>query len=557
MELLAALLNYRLTMHYVRLLRQQYPHLTIDFTLWSDSQITLYRIYSKKARFCQWLSNRLGEILEESSPANWRWCPTDQMPADHGCRGLEAPVLTVDHPWFKGPDFMRRPPECWPANIQPIEPTVEDEDVRPPVWVGLVSHTQPRPVSDLINNSSELPRLVRIMARVVRFIRNCRSKIKQTQDQRFTSKHLHVSELRDALLTCVRVSQTECLREERWLVSRGRMVPPESKIYKFTPFIDNNGILRIGGRIGRSAYSFDVKHPAILGSHHLTDIIIRHHHITYGHGTTERVLGELRTRYHVVGGRRAVKRVIMDCSPCKRWKVVPVSPVMAPLPPERITPQYPFLRVGTDFFDWYWVMVGRRREKRWGMITTDLVCRAVNIEKTSSMSADSFILAHRRFCAVRGVPAEEWTDNGTNIKAGKKEMSDELKKWDETKIRHYMQEKGTEWHFSPPASPWMGGMYESLVKSCKNAIDHVLGNQTVTDEILDTVSRKYQHYSTVGHSRISAWILRTRSRLPPITSCWDGHSRTWRQATSTLLRLSLVVNGGRRRQLSVKSGGVG
>ena len=115
------------------------------------------------------------------------------------------------------------------------------------------------------------------------------------------------------------------------------------------------------------------------------------------------------------------------------------------------------------------------------MITTDLVCRAVNIEKTSSMSADSFILAHRRFCAVRGVPAEEWTDNGTNMKAGQKEMSDELKKWDETKIRHYMQEKGTEWHFSPPASPWMGGMYESLVKSCKNAIDHVLGNQTVTD----------------------------------------------------------------------------
>ena len=98
MELLAALLNYRLTMHYGRLLRQQYTHLTIDFTLWSDSQITLYRIFSKRARFCQWLSNRLGEILEESSPANWRWCPTDQMPADHGCRGLKAPELTVDHP---------------------------------------------------------------------------------------------------------------------------------------------------------------------------------------------------------------------------------------------------------------------------------------------------------------------------------------------------------------------------------------------------------------------------------------------------------------------------
>jgi len=184
------------------------------------------------------------------------------------------------------------------------------------------------------------------------------------------------------------------------------MVPPESKIYKFRPFIDEDGILRIRGRIGRSAYSFEVKHPAILWSHHLTGIIIRNHHITYGHGTTERVLGELRTRYHVVGGRRAVKRVIMDCSPCERWKVVPVPPVMAPLSPERFTPKYPFLRVeptssaGTGS----WSVDG---ERRGGMISTDLVCRAVNIEKNSSMSPDSFILAHRRFCAVRGVQAEE------------------------------------------------------------------------------------------------------------------------------------------------------
>jgi hypothetical protein len=214
MELLAALLNYRLVMHYVKLLRQQFPHLSIDFTFWSDSQITLYRIYSKKACYCQWLSNRLGEILEESTPVNWRWCPTDQMPADHGCRGLEASALTIDHPWIKGPDFMRRSPEFWPTNIQPVEPTVEDEDVRPPVWVGLVSRTHPRPVSDLINNSSELPKLIRTMARVLRFIHNCRSKVKQNHSQCFISKHLHVTELRAALLTCVRVSQTKCLRED-------------------------------------------------------------------------------------------------------------------------------------------------------------------------------------------------------------------------------------------------------------------------------------------------------------------------------------------------------
>ena len=490
LELLAALINFRLVRHYTDILQRQYPSLSIETTYWSDSQVTLHRIHSRRARFCQWLSNRLGEILEGSSSINWRWCPTLEMPADHGSRGFEAPALTIDHQWFKGPEFLRSSPESWPKNITPVEPTIEDDDVCPPVWVGLVSRTDPRPVSDFIQNSSELPKLVVVVGRVLRFIRNCRSRISANAKPRVTSNYLFVSELKEALNTCIRLSQTDCLREERWLVGRRRPVPPESKLSKLTPFLDDDGILRVGGRIGRSIFSHERKHPTILGSHHLTNVIIRHHHLTFGHGSTERVLGELRNRYFIIGGRRAVNSVVSRCSPCERWKAKPKPPQMAPLPPCRITPQHPFNTVGTDFLGPFYVTVKRSTEKRYAMLTTDLVCRAVHLEKVYSMSADSFIMAHRRFCADRGVPSEEWSDNGTNMVGGQKEMADELKLWDQTKIRQYMQEKGTEWNFLPPGSPWMGGAHESLVKSCKNAIHHVLGNQTLTDEMLDTVLKE-------------------------------------------------------------------
>jgi hypothetical protein len=79
----------------------------------------------------------------------------------------------------------------------------------------------------------------------------------------------------------------------------------------------------VGGIIGRSAFSFEKKHPAFLGIHHLTNVIIRNHHISFGHGTTERVLGELRECFYIVGGHRAVKSVTLRCSPCERWKATP------------------------------------------------------------------------------------------------------------------------------------------------------------------------------------------------------------------------------------------
>ncbi len=80
-----------------------------------------------------------------------------------------------------------------------------------------------------------------------------------------------------------------------------------------------------------------------------------------------------------------------------------------------------------------------------------------------------------------------YSDNGTNLVAGERELRQALDEWDQAVIERFMVNKGTTWIFSPPSSPHFGGVWERLVKSCKTALRSVLLNQTVTDEVLSTV----------------------------------------------------------------------
>ena len=50
-------------------------------------------------------------------------------------------------------------------------------------------------------------------------------------------------------------------------------------LYQLDPMLDENGILRVGGRFSRAQLHYSVKHPVILPKEgHVTQLIIRHYH---------------------------------------------------------------------------------------------------------------------------------------------------------------------------------------------------------------------------------------------------------------------------------------
>ena len=66
--------------------------------------------------------------------------------------------------------------------------------------------------------------------------------------------------------------------------------------------------MRISGRLQKTEFSFDLKHPVVLPKrHHVTGLVVMDAHVRCGHFTANFVLNELLTKYHIVGGKATIK----------------------------------------------------------------------------------------------------------------------------------------------------------------------------------------------------------------------------------------------------------
>ena len=92
-------------------------------------------------------------------------------------------------------------------------------------------------------------------------------------------------------------------------------------------------------------------------------------------------------------------------------------------------------------------------EKRYGSIFTRLSSRAIHIELTGDLSTDSFILALCRYISRRGYPRPIMSDNGTNFVDAQQELSEALRKLDNSRIKDDLNQIYIIWKFNPPSAP--------------------------------------------------------------------------------------------------------
>jgi hypothetical protein len=217
------------------------------------------------------------------------------------------------------------------------------------------------------------------------------------------------------------------------------------------PFLDKNGVLRVGGRIHRSDLGFEEKHPIILPKkHHVSELLIRHYHHKVYHQGRQITHGALRQAgYWVVGGHGMVSRILNSCVTCRKLRGKMLTQHMANLPKDRIEPSPPFTSIGVDVFG-PWIIRTRKlrggaaESKRWGLVFTCMSSRAIHIEVLQSMDTSSFINALRRFFAIHGPAALIGCDCGTNFVGAKTELGEALKEMDQASIERYVRDQGCE-----------------------------------------------------------------------------------------------------------------
>lgn len=157
-------------------------------------------------------------------------------------------------------------------------------------------------------------------------------------------------ELKHAKEYYTREIQRCSFHHELQLLSSGKELSKASFLVRLTPFVDSLGILRVGGRLHSSSLPDDAKHPAILPRDSpFTSLIIRDAHLRSLHGGTQITSLYIREEFWIVGGRAPVKKHILHCVICTRFRQKRAQQLMGQLSAKRVTPARPFLHSSIDY----------------------------------------------------------------------------------------------------------------------------------------------------------------------------------------------------------------
>ena len=460
-------------------------------TFWVDAINVLHWLRRPAKEFKPYISNRVSEIQTVVRASQFRYVPTKMNPADMISRPVTAKELKESQFWWSGPDFLRQDEQSWPPNILP--PEEEDETncalVHAVDTTIVCAGTQLMDAEFALNPSrwSNINRLIRRTAYVLRFINKCRRKANETLSTK--GKFLHPKELKEAEQLLIRMSQAEAFPEELESLARGVPVSKKSKILKLNPFLDEDKLLRSRSRLCMVTWlSDEFKCPLILPKDHAFTWLI-------GHDTHERIghpvgvnasLNELNKRFWIIGARVMMKKIKSKCIKCKINRAKIMQPAMAPIPEFRLAKELNVFSItSVDFGGPFLTKRGRglARNKRYLVVFTCLQTRLCHLEMATSLETSSFLNTFSRFMSRRGCPTIVQSDGAKNFVKAEKEIREKMLSDKEKLVGHY---GNIEWRFLPPYAPNMGGCHEAMVKSAKRALYQILGQADVTDDELET-----------------------------------------------------------------------
>lgn len=436
---------------------------------WSDSTITLAWIKGSPQKWKVYVANRVNHIQQLTNKNHWHHVRTKDNPADVLSRGCSPVELQAAEFWWHGPTWLSSNNINYSHHIN-FDSTEEIRNERKT----LVTQTHEKPIYE---NYSSLRKALWIIALILRFKNNCLQRTKP----KVLSANLTLNELTQARKTLIKLAQTTAFKDEIKSLSTGKSLNSRSTILSLTPFTDEEGILRVGGRLQESNLSFESKHPIILPKgNHLTKLIIKEKHLEAHHAGTNLLLSLMRERYWPIDAKNSIKKIIEDCVTCCRYKSNIITPRMGNLPKPRITPSSPFTTTGVDYAGPYMI---KDRKHRKPMLTKAyialFVCfctKAIHLELVSDLTSESFIASLKRFISRRGKPSSIYSDNGTTFIGTINELKNlqQFFKLNSDIIQKAVQDIGIDWHLIPPYSPNFGGLWEAGVKSVKFHLKRIL-----------------------------------------------------------------------------------
>ncbi|XP_076766420.1 uncharacterized protein LOC143433153 [Xylocopa sonorina] len=235
---------------------------------WSDSTITLHWLKTSPHKLKTFVANRVSEIQSYTRPDDWNHIATKENPADYISRGQRPSELITNKHWFLGPEWLSRDEINWPNSRLP---DIEIPEVRTVVLTSQIVETE------FIHRFSSFTTFA-------------------TRNWIFGK--LSIAELQQAHACIMKIVQKQEFSRELHLLSKNQNIDKKSKLISLNPFIESNGILRVGGRLRHFNINYSQKHPTLLPKgHFITKLLIRREHINQLHAGILGTLNAIRQNY--------------------------------------------------------------------------------------------------------------------------------------------------------------------------------------------------------------------------------------------------------------------
>lgn len=197
------------------------------------------------------MANRVSEIQRTLPGAQWHHVASQDNPADCASRGLQPLQLPDFALWWTGPRWLSST-TGWTTATQPTIPLT---DLEAKTTVNATSG-EPAACEALLNRYSSIHSLLRITAWCLRWLPH-------SPDKRRGSSLLP-DEIEAARTRWLSLVQQQHFRGEIQHLHLSRPLPSRSRLLRLNPYLDEQGLIRVGGRLRHSPLAMDAKHPVVL-----------------------------------------------------------------------------------------------------------------------------------------------------------------------------------------------------------------------------------------------------------------------------------------------------
>ena len=265
MELLAALISARL----FNTVRQALENQVSFESIWSDSATVLHWLKDDRS-YKQFASNRTKAISKLIHSDAWGYCPTEDIPADIGSRGLSATELKDNELWWTRPKWPEGPPENYPQQFtlkelesdECFKESAKEQVTNLQVNIDEVHKIDLDKIID-ISKSSSCNRLLRVTVLVLRSASNLICRVRGKNDL-IKSEDLTKEEIEQAESTWIKTAQRS-VKEAKNLAQLQKQLGL---------YVESDGIIRCCGRICNAALKFETRFSAIITDHPLASLVI-------------------------------------------------------------------------------------------------------------------------------------------------------------------------------------------------------------------------------------------------------------------------------------------